>query len=208
MSSSSSSKSYSTTHTEEKDQRIYAEMGASVIGAESPISIRQPFTKEVAEKINIISNHTYTQEQIIKAVRGKYKIKEVPIYFAKRKDKSRLISNPFTYATRAWINIIRIYRDYKPLKFFGIIGTLIFFMGFILGLYLIYIQLFGEGVNRHLGLMMLNTSIPSLLKYLILTVSTYAVSNLIVSFYRELVKSKILKNQKAKCKIEEALLID
>ncbi|MBN4049045.1 glycosyltransferase family 2 protein [archaeon AH-315-M20] len=120
------------------------------------------FTKEVAEKIKIISDHTYTQEQIIRAVREKFKIKEVPVYFAKRKDKSRLISNPFGYAIQAWINIIRIYRDYEPLKFFGIIGSIILFAGFVLGLYLVYIQLFGVGVNRHLGLMMLDILILSI----------------------------------------------
>ncbi len=120
------------------------------------------FTKEVAENIRITSRHTYTQEQIIKAVRQKYKIKEVPIHFAKRKDKSRLISSPFGYATRAWINIIRVYRDYEPLKFFGVIGALIFASGFILGLYLTYVQIFGEGVNRHLGLMMLDILILSI----------------------------------------------
>ena len=119
------------------------------------------FTKEVAEKIKITSYHTYTQEQIIRAVMEKFKIKEVPVYFAKRKDKSRLISNPFGYAISAWINLIRTYRDYQPLKFFGIVGSLIFFIGFILGLYLVYVQLFAEGVNRHLGLMMLDILILS-----------------------------------------------
>lgn len=120
------------------------------------------FTRRVAESIEITSKHTYTQEQIIRAVREKFKIKEVPVYFAKRKDKSRLISNPLGYAARAWINIIRIYRDYEPLKFFGIIGSLVFFAGFILGLYLTYIQMFGEGINRHLGLMMLDILILSI----------------------------------------------
>jgi glycosyltransferase involved in cell wall biosynthesis len=120
------------------------------------------FTKEVAKKIKIASDHTYTQEQIIRAVKEKFKIKEVPIYFAKRKDKSRLISNPFGYAIRAWINIIRIYRDHEPLKFFGVIGSTILFVGFILGLYLVYVQLFGVGINRHLGLMMLDILILSI----------------------------------------------
>lgn len=120
------------------------------------------FTRKVAESIKITSNHTYTQEQIIRAVREKFKIKEVPVYFAKRNDKSRLVSNPFEYAVKAWINIIRIYRDYEPLKFFGIIGALIFAIGFILGLYLTYIQIFGEGVNRHLGLMMLDILVLSI----------------------------------------------
>ena len=42
-----------------------------------------------------------------------------------------------------------------------------------------------------IALTMLNTEIPSLLKFLILTVSTYAASNLIITFYRKVVKSKI-----------------
>ena len=120
------------------------------------------FTREVAEKISIISDHTYTQEQVIKSIRGKFKVKEVPIYFGRRDGKSRLISNPFSYAIRAGINIIRIYRDYQPLKFFGLTGFWIFLVGFILGWYLIYVQIFAEGVNRHLGLMMLDILILSI----------------------------------------------
>ncbi len=120
------------------------------------------FTREVAENVKINSTHTYTQEQIIRAVKEKFRIKEVPIYFAKRKDKSRLISNPFGYAVRAFINLIRVYRDFEPLKFFGIVGSMIFFVGFVLGLYLVYFQFFGNGAFRHLGLMMLDVLVLSL----------------------------------------------
>ncbi len=45
-----------------------------------------------------------------------------------------------------------------------------------------------------IALTMLNTAIPSLLKYLILTGSTYVASNLIIYFYRKFIKSKILIN--------------
>ncbi len=96
------------------------------------------FTKDVA-KLPIESTHTYTQEQIIRAARQKFRIKEIPIYFAKRHDKSRLISNPFEYAVKAWINIFRIYRDYQPLKFFGFFGGLFFLMGFALGIWIIWL---------------------------------------------------------------------
>jgi len=120
------------------------------------------FTRKVAESIPITSNHTYTQEQIIRAVKQKLKIKEVPIYFARRNGKSRLIPNPFSYAIRAWINIIRTYRDYEPLKFFGVIGSIIFGIGILLGLYLVYFQFFGGGAFRHLGLMMLDILILSI----------------------------------------------
>jgi glycosyltransferase involved in cell wall biosynthesis len=98
------------------------------------------FTKDVAERINIISNFTYTQEQIIKAAREKFRIKEIPIYFAKRLGgESKLMKNPFDFAIKAWINLLRIYRDYEPLKFFGIVGSIFFTVGFLIGVWLVYV---------------------------------------------------------------------
>jgi len=70
------------------------------------------FTRKAAKEIPIISTHTYTQEQIIRASRMNFSIKEVPIYFAKRSDGgSRLMKSPFEYAVRAWKNIIRVLID-------------------------------------------------------------------------------------------------
>jgi len=99
------------------------------------------FTRKVAEKVDIISNFTYTQEQIIKAARQKFRIKEIPVYFAKRDGKSKLMKNPFHFALKAWINLFRIYRDYEPLKFFGFFGGLFFLIGFSVGLWLFYLFL-------------------------------------------------------------------
>lgn len=107
------------------------------------------FKKEVAQNIDIISNHTYTQEQTIKASR-KFKIKEVPVHFSKRDGPSRLIKNPFEYAIRAVITIIRIYRDYKPLSFFGLIGGIPFVIGSIIGVWFSYEHFLGGGVKGHL----------------------------------------------------------
>ena len=119
------------------------------------------FTKKVAKEVPIISDHTYTQEQIIRGVKQKFRIKEVPVYFAKRIGKSRLMANPFDYAIKAWINILRLYRDYEPLKFFGWSGFFIFLMGFLIGLYLTYLH-FTEGITGHFGLMMLDILILSI----------------------------------------------
>ena len=119
------------------------------------------FTKKVAKDIHIISNHTYTQEQIIRAINQKFRIKEVPVYFAKRNGKSRLMTNPLNYATKAWINIIRLHRDYEPLRFFGWSGFFIFSIGFLIGLYLIYLHI-TEGIVGHFGLMMMDILILSI----------------------------------------------
>lgn len=112
------------------------------------------FTKEIAEKIPITSTHTYTQEQIIRAVKEKFKIKEIPTYFYKRKGKSKLLKNPFEYAIKAWINILRIYRDYEPLSFFGRIGSFFLLIGFFIGLWFLYLHL-TTGIKGHLGLLIL-----------------------------------------------------
>ena len=99
------------------------------------------FTRGVAESLDIISNHTYTQEQIIRAAKEKFRIAEVPVYFAKRCGKSRLMKNSFEYAVRAWINLIRIYRDYEPLEFFGRIGGILLLAVALMGAYFIYLHL-------------------------------------------------------------------
>ncbi len=54
-----------------------------------------------------------------------------------------------------------------------------------------YVYIIHVIVIGGIALTMLNTAIPSLLKYLILTVSAYVASNLIIYFYRKVIKSKI-----------------
>lgn len=122
------------------------------------------FTREFAERIKIKSTHTYTQEMIIRGKREKFRIKEVSIYFAKRKSgNSRLMSNPFEYAFKAWINIFRIYRDYEPLKFFGSIGGVLMGVGVLMGLYILGIVFSGIGS--------LDEKIPTVIMCLLLITS-------------------------------------
>ncbi len=84
------------------------------------------FTKDLAQIITVNSEFTYTQEQIIKSARKKFRIIEVPVFFARRiSGNSRLMSNPLDYAIKGGINLLRIYRDFAPLKFFGGIGFLL-----------------------------------------------------------------------------------
>lgn len=114
------------------------------------------FTKEVAKNIQITSTYTYTQEQIIRAVKQRFKIKEIPVYFAKRTGKSRLMKNPFHYAVKAWVNIFRIYRDYEPLKFFGMFGGTFFVIGFLIGLWLVIRFLIKGSFGGHIPSLILS----------------------------------------------------
>jgi glycosyltransferase involved in cell wall biosynthesis len=98
------------------------------------------FTKELAKKINVNSEFTYTQEQIIKSVQKKFRIIEVPIFFGKRiSGESRLMSNPIDYAIKGNINLLRIYRDFAPLKFFGVIGILLIVLAVFISLFSLFV---------------------------------------------------------------------
>lgn len=98
------------------------------------------FTRKVAE-IEITSTYTYTQEQIIRAAKAKLRIAEVPVHFGKRgkKTRSRLMRGPIDYAMKAGVNLVRVYRDYEPLKFFGVIGGSMLIAGFLVGLFVTYV---------------------------------------------------------------------
>ncbi|MBS3095473.1 glycosyltransferase family 2 protein [Candidatus Woesearchaeota archaeon] len=114
------------------------------------------FKKDVAKNIQVTSNYTYTQEQVIRCIKKGYRVIEVPVYFARRNDKSRLMKNPFHYAAKAGINLLRVYRDYEPLKFFCSIGIMSLSIGLILGIYLIYLH-FTTGIVGHTPLIIFTT---------------------------------------------------
>jgi len=111
------------------------------------------FTADVAREINYINTFTYTQEQIIKAAKQGFRITEVPIV-ARKTRASRLFKNSFQYALKAWINILRIYRDYEPLTFFGKIGLTGLSLGMLIGFYFVYLH-FTVGIKGHIGLLFL-----------------------------------------------------
>ncbi len=65
------------------------------------------FTKEIAQ-LPIKSKFTYTQEQLIRAIRSRKRVKEIPIQ-ARKTRKSRLFRNIFEYFYRAAITILKIF---------------------------------------------------------------------------------------------------
>lgn len=97
------------------------------------------YSKQAILNINIFSNFTYTQEVILDLSFKNLIIKEVPIkvrYFADR--QSRIAHNLFKYAWNISKTNFRIFRDYKPLKFFGSIGLLIFITGLLFDIFILW----------------------------------------------------------------------
>ncbi len=106
------------------------------------------YSKEAAMKLNVINEYTYTLETIIQAGRNKVAIKSVPIRTNKETRESRLFGTMWGYIKRSAATIIRSFMMYKPLKFFGAIGSIIFLLGLLLGIRFIIYYISGSGAGH------------------------------------------------------------
>lgn len=94
------------------------------------------YSREAALRLNLFGRFTYTQEVFIDLVNKGIKIAEVPVkvkYFKER--KAKISHSLLGYGIRALIIVLRTFRDYKPLVFFGIPGFIVFGGGFLFSLY-------------------------------------------------------------------------
>lgn len=106
------------------------------------------YSRDAALRMNVVNEYTYTLETIIQAGRDKIAMTSVPIRTNGELRKSRLFSSMWGYMKRSASVIIRSFMMYKPLKFFSILGGIIFTAGVLLGVrYLIY--LFTDSSTGH-----------------------------------------------------------
>ncbi len=114
------------------------------------------FTREVALRLNVLSNYTYVQETLMQLSHMNVIMVEVPITFRKRSGRSRLISSVFNYAKRAGITIVRTYRDYHPLMTFLYIDGVIILAGLATGAIVVYHFLTTGAVEGRLPMALLS----------------------------------------------------
>jgi glycosyltransferase involved in cell wall biosynthesis len=106
------------------------------------------YSKEAAMRLNLFGKFTYTQESFIDLINKGMTIKEVPVKVKYHKNpfrKSTISDDLLNYGIRALTIILRTFRDYQPLVFFGIPGIIISIPGFLLSLgSLIYWLILGK----------------------------------------------------------------
>ena len=99
------------------------------------------FKKEILEKLVIDSeSYPYNMEFACETIWKGYKASELPIIFEHRK-----IGTSKLYASREFISFFatafRFSYTYRPMRVFGLIGALFFFIGFLSACYLIYLKI-------------------------------------------------------------------
>lgn len=79
------------------------------------------YSSEAYFRLVLLGEFTYTHETFLNLAFSGMRIKEVPLTVRGQREfgKSRVASNLFTYGWNAASIILKTYRDYRPLRFFG-----------------------------------------------------------------------------------------
>ena len=101
-----------------------------------------------AQRLMVFNDYTYTLETIIQAGQKNMAITSVPIRVNEDLRPSRLVKSIPSYIKRSIVTIVRIFIIYRPFRFFGTIGAVLFGAGFLIGMRFLWKYLGGEGTGH------------------------------------------------------------
>ena len=93
----------------------------------------------------VFNDYTYTLETIIAAGHKNMAVAWVPVRVNFDLRPSRLVKSMASYIWRSAMTIVRIFVVYRPFRFFGTVGAVLFGAGFVFGLRFLYFYSIGEG---------------------------------------------------------------
>lgn len=111
-------------------KRLLQRFGSKLVRSLAHVDIKdavsgfRAYSREAALRINILTNFSYTIENLIQFGNQRVKIVSVPIKATHTERKSRLFKNIFSFVSNQLSTIIRVYATYRPLKVFSILGVL------------------------------------------------------------------------------------
>jgi glycosyltransferase involved in cell wall biosynthesis len=89
-------------------------------------------SREAALRLNVFNQYTYTLETIIQAGQKGLVITSVPVRTNGFIRPSRLVKSVSIYVRHSILTILRSFMTYRPLKFFMLLGSFPFSLGFLL----------------------------------------------------------------------------
>ena len=90
------------------------------------------FRADLIKKLDLrTSGMPFTTEMLVEASRVRARIAEVPVTYRQRIGHAKL--DPFRDGFRILATILRLYRDFEPLLFFGGIGSVLTLAGLVIG---------------------------------------------------------------------------
>jgi len=111
-------------------------------------------SRAAAQNMMVFNDYTYTLETIIQAGQKNMAITSVPIRVNEDLRPSRLVKSIPSYIKRSIGTIVRIFIIYRPVRFFGTIGAVVFGTGVLIGLWFLSHYLRGNG-DGHIQMLIL-----------------------------------------------------
>lgn len=102
-------------------------------------------TRHAASRLMVFNDYTYTLETLIQAGQKNMSVTSVPVHVNPDLRASRLVRSIPYYIGRSIPTILRIFVIYRPFRFFGTLGLVLFSLGTIIGLRFVWHYLQGEG---------------------------------------------------------------
>ena len=102
-------------------------------------------SRSAAQKLIVFNDYTYTLETIIQAGQKNMAIVSVPVRVNGDLRPSRLVKSIPSYIKRSIVTIVRIFVIYRPFRFFGTLGIVLFAAGFVIGARFVWYYLQGNG---------------------------------------------------------------
>lgn len=123
-----------------KTKRLLQRLGSRVVQIVSRTDVKdapsgfRALSRDVALRINVFDNYTYTLESIIQAGLSDFRIVSVPIRVNGETRPSRLVKSIRDYVRRSIASILKAFFVYKPGKTFFLLGLLPAAIGGLLAL--------------------------------------------------------------------------
>lgn len=135
-------------------KKLLQKMGSWVVRAASKTDIPdapcgfRAMSRAAAQRLMVFNDYTYTLETIIQAGQKNMAITSVPIRVNEDLRPSRLVKSIPSYIKCSIVTIVRIFIIYRPFRFFGTIGAVLFGAGFLIGMRFLWKYLGGEGAGH------------------------------------------------------------
>lgn len=132
-------------------KKVLQKLGSWVVRVASKTDIPdapsgfRAMSRDAAQRLVVFSEYTYTLETIIQAGQKNMAITSVPVRVNEDLRPSRLLKSIPSYIRRSIVTIIRIFVIYRPFRFFGTIGAVLFGLGMLIGVRFLGYYFGGEG---------------------------------------------------------------
>ena len=86
--------------------------------------------KRLVRNINLLHEGFQIETELtVEALENKFRVLEIPTKYMERKGKTKL--NPILDGAKIFLTLITLFRDYRPLRFFWLLGFVFLLLGFI-----------------------------------------------------------------------------